>query len=131
MLFRKLKPEMDYFESRILAALKDGKPHMFSEIQSQITFSHNTLQQHLTRLIEKGLVLKNKDPSLASGRPRYVYHVPSKTVKHVAGALEDPDVELVSLPFSRVRHICRFEKGGWCKEKKVQCSPQICPEIRK
>jgi len=122
---------MDYFESRILAALRDGKPHTFSEIQNQVTFSHNTLQQHLTRLVEKGLVLKNKDPSRTFGRPRYAYHVPPKAVKQVAVALEDPDVELVTLPFSRLRHVCRFEKGGWCKERKTQCSPQICPQIRK
>jgi len=33
---------MDYFESRILAALGDGKPRAFSEIQSMVAFSHNT-----------------------------------------------------------------------------------------
>jgi DNA-binding HxlR family transcriptional regulator len=122
---------MDYFDQRILFALRDGKPHSFTALQSQVSFSHNTLQQHLTRLVEKGLVLKGKDPAKSFGRPRYAYHILSKTTKQVVAALEDPGVELVTLPFSRVRHICRFEKGGWCKKRKVSCSPQICPQIRK
>jgi DNA-binding HxlR family transcriptional regulator len=109
---------MDYFERRILTALKEGKPESFTTLQSKVGFSHNTLQQHLTQLVENGLVLREKDPSSGFGRPKYAYYVPSKTVKQVAVALEDPDVELVTLPFSRVRHICRFEKGGWCKEKR-------------
>jgi len=122
---------MDFFETSILTALKEGKPENFTSIQSRVGFSHNTLQQHLTQLVEKGLVLREKDPSKGFGRPKYVYHVPSKAAKHVAAALEDPNVELVTLPFSRVRHVCRFEKGGWCKQKKASCSPQICPQMRK
>jgi len=122
---------MDYFDERILAALKDGKPRSFTELQNQVGFSHNTLQQHLTRLVKKGLVLKEKDPAKGFGRPKYIYRVPLKTAKQVSVALEDSGVELVTMPFSRVKHICRFEKGGWCKEKKASCSPQICPQIRK
>jgi predicted ArsR family transcriptional regulator len=122
---------MDFFDQRILAALKDGKPTSFTALQSQVSFSHNTLQQHLTRLVEKGIVLKEKDSASVFGRPKYAYQVASKTAKQVVAALEDPNVELVTMPFSRVKHICRFEKGGWCKEKKASCSPQICPQIRK
>jgi predicted ArsR family transcriptional regulator len=72
---------MDFFDQRILAALKDGKPHGFTALQSQAGFSHNTLQQHLTRLVEKGLVIKEKDPASGFGRPKYVYHVPLRTAK--------------------------------------------------
>jgi predicted ArsR family transcriptional regulator len=122
---------MDFFDQRIFSALKDGEPHSFTALQSQVGFSHNTLQQHLTELIEKGLVLKEKDPATGFGRPKYVYHIRSKTAKQVAAALDNADVELVTLPFSRVKHICRFEKGDWCKERKRSCSPQICPQIRK
>ena len=122
---------MDFFGERILAALKDGKPRSFTLLQSQVGFSHNTLQQHLKQLVEKGLVLKEKDATSGFGRPKFAYQVPSKTAKQVVAAIEDPNVELVTMPFSRVRHVCRFEKGGWCKEKKASCSPQICPQIRK
>ena len=122
---------MDYFEQRILSALKDGETQSFTALQSKVGFSHNTLQQHLTELIAKSLVLKEKDPAKGFGRPRYVYHIRSNTAKQVAAALDNSDVELVTLPFSRLKHVCRFEKGGWCKERKRSCSPQICPQTRK
>ena len=122
---------MDFFDERVLAALRDGKPKDFTKLLEEVGFSHNTLQQHLKQLVDKSLVLKEKDSAKGFGRPRYVYNVPSKTAKQLISAIENPDVELVTLPFSRVRHVCRFEKGGWCKMKKAQCSPQICPQIRK
>lgn len=34
---------------------------------------------------------------------------------------------VVSLSFQRPRHVCRFEKGGWCKEAKLKCAPESCP----
>ena len=78
---------MDFFDQRILAALKDGKPRSFYALQGHVGFSHNTLQQHLKRLVEKGLVLKEKDPASGFGRPRFVYHIQSKTAKQVIAAL--------------------------------------------
>ena len=122
---------MDFFDERVLAALRDGKPKSFTEIQSQVGFSHNTLQQLLTQLVEKGLVLRQKDPARVFGRPKYVYHLLSKTTKQVNAALGDPGVELVTVPFNRLRHVCRFEKGGHCKETRKGCTPQICRQIRK
>jgi predicted ArsR family transcriptional regulator len=122
---------MDFFDQRILAVLKDGKPRGFTAILKEVGFSHNTLQQHLRRLVEKGLVLKEKDPASGFGRPRFTYQVQPKTAKHVAATLQDPFIELVTMPFSRLRHVCRFEKGGYCKEKKTFCSPQNCPQIKK
>jgi DNA-binding HxlR family transcriptional regulator len=122
---------MGFFDQRILSARKNGEPYSFTALQSQVGFSHNTLQQHLTELVENGLALKEKDPARGSERPKYVYHVASKAAKQVAAALDNPEVELVTLPFSRLKHVCRFEKGSWCKERKRSCSPQICPQIKK
>jgi len=122
---------MDFFEERILAALKDGKPKSFAALLGEVDFSHNTLLHHLERLAGQCFVVKEKAASNSFGRHRFAYHVPSRTVKQVTVALEDPHVELVALPFSRLRHVCRFEKGGYCKETRRDCAPQICPQIRK
>jgi len=122
---------MGFFDERVLAALKDGEPRSFTELLSQVGFSHNTLQQHLRRLIAQGLVLREKETANGFGRPKFAYHIPSKTKKQVISALEDPHMELVAIPFSRIRHICRFERGGHCKETKRDCAPQICPQIKK
>jgi predicted transcriptional regulator len=122
---------MDFFDDRVLAALKDGEPRSFTTLLGEVGFSHNTLQQHLDRLDALGLVVKEKMASNSLGRPKFAYHVPPRTVKQVTAALQDPHVELMALPFSRSRHVCRFEKGGYCKETKKNCTPQNCPQIRK
>jgi predicted ArsR family transcriptional regulator len=122
---------MDLFDERILTALKDGKPRGFAVLLGEVGFSHNTLQQHVERLRAKGLILREKETANCFGRPTFAYHVPSRTTKQVSFDLQDPHVELVALPFSRLRHVCRFEKGGRCKETRRECAPQICPQIRK
>ncbi|MGD0204762.1 MAG: hypothetical protein ABSC20_12780 [Candidatus Bathyarchaeia archaeon] len=122
---------MDFFDERVLTALKDGKPKDFTTLLGEVGFSHNTLQQHLKRLTVKGLVVREKPASNGFGRPKFAYHVPSRSVKQVNAALEDPAIELVAIPFSRLKHVCRFEKGGHCKETRRECTPQICPQIRK
>jgi hypothetical protein len=65
------------------------------------------------------------------GRPKFTYRVPSAAAKQVKVALEYPYEALVTLQFSRLRHVCRFEKGGYCKEARKNCGPQICPQTRK
>ncbi len=122
---------MDFFDERVLAALRDGKPKGFTKLLEEVGFSHNTLQQHLERLTARGLVVREKVAANGFGRPKFAYHVPSRTTKQVNAALEDPRVELVAIAFSRLKHVCRFEKGGYCKETRKECAPQICPQIRK
>jgi predicted ArsR family transcriptional regulator len=122
---------MDFFDERILAMLKGGKPRSFTALLGEVGFSHNTLRQHLESLAAKGIIVREKVASNSLGRPKFAYHVPSRAMKQVTAAIQDPHVELVALPFSRLKHLCRFEKGGYCKETKKSCAPQNCPQIRK
>jgi len=122
---------MDFFDERVLAALKDGKPRSFTMLLGEVGFSHNTLQHHLDRLVARGLVVKQKMASNSLGRPKFAYHVPSTATKQVTAALQNPYETLVTLQFTRLRHLCRFEKGGYCKETRKSCDPQNCPQIRK
>ena len=122
---------MGFFDERVLAALKDGKPRSFTTLLGEVGFSHNTLQQHLDRLVSRRLVVKEKMASNSLDRPKFAYHVPSTAAKQVTAALQNPYETLVTLQFTRLRHLCRFEKGGYCKETKKNCAPQICPQIRK
>jgi predicted ArsR family transcriptional regulator len=122
---------MDLFDEHILAALKDSKPKSFTALLGEVGFSHNTLQQHLEQLTAKGIVLRDKVADSGFGRPKFAYHIAPRATKQVTAALENPTVELVAIPFRRLRHVCRFEKGGICKETRRSCAPQICPQIRK
>jgi predicted ArsR family transcriptional regulator len=122
---------MGFFDERVLAALRNDKPKDFTMLLDEVGFSHNTLQQHLERLTDRGLVVREKVAGNGFGRPTFAYHVPSKITKQVNAALEDMPIELVAIAFSRLRHVCRFEKGGHCKETKRNCAPQIWPQTRK
>ena len=122
---------MDLFDERILTALNDGKPKSFAALLTEVRFSHNTLQQHLDRLASRQLVSKEKIASNSLGRPKFAYRVPSAATRQVTAALQNPYESLVTLQFSHLKHVCRFEKGGYCKETRKDCTPQNCPQIIK
>jgi predicted ArsR family transcriptional regulator len=122
---------MDFFDERILAALEDDKPRGFTALLGEVGFIHNTLQQHLHRLTARGLVVKERIASNNLGRPKFNYRVPSAAAKQVIAVLENPYEAFVILRFTRLRHVCSFEKGGHCKETRKNCEPQNCPQTRK
>jgi DNA-binding transcriptional ArsR family regulator len=50
--------DMDLYDRRILAVLRDGRSRNFQQILSKVEFSYNTLRLHLAQLMDQGLVLK-------------------------------------------------------------------------
>jgi predicted ArsR family transcriptional regulator len=100
---------MDLFDEQILTMLSQGKPKVLAQLLDEVDFSRNTVKLHLKRLLFQGLVVKEKKPSNGKGRPKYAYSVPPRLRQQVSAALSDPSITVVSLPFSRLRHICRFE----------------------
>jgi predicted ArsR family transcriptional regulator len=122
---------VDPFDEAILTALQDGKPRVFAQLMDVTGVSHNTLRLHLENLTGKGFLMKEKTPATKLGRPKYAYFIPQRVRHQVSAALLDPFIEIVSLPFSRLKHLCRFEKGGYCKQVKKGCDPQNCPQIKK
>jgi DNA-binding Lrp family transcriptional regulator len=120
---------MDFFDERILTVLKDGKPRFLSQLVGEVGFSRNTLKLRLKRLVAHSLVVKEKTPLNGKGRPKYAYSIPPRVRQQVSAALSDPSIAIVSLPFSRLRHLCRFEKGGYCKQARKSCTPENCPQI--
>jgi predicted ArsR family transcriptional regulator len=62
---------MDFFDERVLAAPKDGKPRGFTALLSEAGFSHNTLQQHHERLMAQGLIVREKATANSFGRPKF------------------------------------------------------------
>ena len=122
---------MDFYDRRILAVLRDGKPRNFQQILSKVEFSYNTLRLHLAQLVEHGLVVRRKRPKQSPGRPRFAYALPKGVDGRAVSALVDPYKGLVVLSFDTLRRICRHEKGGYCKEIRGRCAPQNCPQIIK
>jgi DNA-binding Lrp family transcriptional regulator len=122
---------MDLFDERILSVLSDGKARVFAQLLGEAGFSRNTLKLHLKRLTAQNLVVKEKQLSNERGRPKYAYFVSPRARQQVSAALSDPSITIVTLPFSRIRHLCRFEKGGYCKQVRNKCDPRSCPQIPK
>ncbi len=122
---------MDPIDEAILTALQDGKPGVFAQLLDETGISHNTLRLHLEDLVSQGLVVREKTPAAGLGRPKFAYVIPQRVRRQVSAALSDPFIEIVSLPFSRLKHLCRFEKGGYCKQIKKGCDAQNYPQIKK
>ena len=114
-----------------MTALEDGKPRVFIQLLDVTVISHNTLRLHLENLVSQGLVAREKTPVAGLGRPKFAYVIPQRVRHQVSAALSDPFIEIVSLPFSRLKHLCRFEKGGYCKQARKGCEAQNCPQIKK
>jgi len=114
-----------------LNVLGDGKPRGFHQLLGEVGFSHNTLRLHLESLEGKGLVVKQKMPKKGLGRPKFSYSLPPTLKRQIPLILSKPSTEVVSLTFSKLRHLCRFEKGGDCKKIKGACKPPNCPQIPK
>jgi hypothetical protein len=72
-----------------------------------------------------GLVMKEKKPQKGPGRSRFTYHMPSRLKRQAILSLEDSYISLVTLSFSRLKHLYRFEKI------KGRRGPQNCLQIPK
>ena len=120
---------MDLFDERVFKVLKDGKRRGFAQLLDEVGFGRNTLKLRLKRMVAQSLVLKEKVPSNRRGRPKYNYFLSSRARQQVSAALSDPSITIVTLPFSRIRHLCRFEKGGYCKQLRNTCDARTCPQI--
>jgi DNA-binding Lrp family transcriptional regulator len=121
---------MDELDEVILAALIDGKPHSFNQLLKPLPLSHNTLRLHLDKLVDQTHVTREKVIREGRGRPTYVYSLSSGGRK-VALMLRSGVEGVVALPFSSLGQVCRFEKGGFCKNVRMGCEARNCPQISK
>lgn len=122
---------MDSFDRRILSVLKDGKPRNFKQLTRDVGVSHNTLRMHLSTLERQGLIVKDKKSIKRRGRPVFIYTITPEMSRKVTLTIAEPQTTIVSLTFQTLKHLCRFEKGGYCKKSQRECKPQNCPQILK
>jgi hypothetical protein len=45
--------------------------------------------------------------------------------------LTDPSTTIVSVTFQKLKHLCRFEKGGYCKSTWRNCEAQMPPNLKR
>jgi hypothetical protein len=82
-------------------------------------------------LERQGFIVKDKKPIKRRGRPVFVYSLPPKISHKISLTIKELQTTIVSLTFQGLRHLCRFEKGGYCKKIRAICEAQNCPQILK
>jgi hypothetical protein len=92
---------------------------------------HNTLRLHLDNLVDQALVTRQKILRKGSRRPSFTYSIRPRGGGVVLGPLSEVDVGVVTLPFSRLEQVCRFEKGCYCKKIGMGFEARNCPQINK
>jgi hypothetical protein len=103
----------------------------FAQLLGEVGFGRNALKLHPKRLTAQSLAVKEKTLSNGRGRPKYAYFPSPRVRQQVSAAPSDPSITIAALPFSRLRHLCRFEKGGYCKQTRNKCDAGSCPQIPK
>jgi predicted ArsR family transcriptional regulator len=91
-----------------------------SQLIERSGLARQTAHNHLRHLVEAGIVSQDV-MKRGRGRPTILYHRSRQPVEMIEGA------DIVGLTFQKLRHVCRFEKGGWCKEVKGKCAPERYP----
>lgn len=119
---------MDWFCEALCDFLGDGRPRTFQELLKDTGFARSTLSDHLRHLVEGGLVTRRQVVMGSRGRPRYTYRLIRPLVRSIrTGGV----IDVVAIKFQKLSHICRYEKGGFCKTVKKACSTENCPQIIK
>jgi len=108
---------------------KPKQSWLLSEILSSSGCSRKTVFSRLKLLEEKGLIKKflDKKPEVARvGRPCTIYY-PSKSLLSLRPA--ESLSQIVAIPATKLKSLCRHEKDGFCKERRAPCQPTQCPHI--
>jgi DNA-binding HxlR family transcriptional regulator len=122
---------LDRFDREIIQILSKAENMTFNQIKSKVGFSHNTLQQHLEELLDKGLVERRKRQQGRPGRPTYIYGIPNNLKGRPLTAITTPESNWVVISFDSLSRLCRHEKGGYCKEIRGPCRARYCPKTLK
>ncbi len=121
--------ERDFdYESTFLIPLarliEDEGKMSLNDVIRESGLARQTVYTNLKNLVRSGF-LSRKSIVTGRGRPTILYYRTQKPINSIK--VENA----VTITFQKLKHACRFEKGGFCKEKKCHCSPTLCPIIIK
>jgi hypothetical protein len=72
------------------------------------------------------MILKAKTLKNGPGRPSFTYALPPNIKQRVDLVVTEPYTTIVSLAFQKLKHLCRFEKGGYYKNTRRRCEARKC-----
>lgn len=94
------------------------------QLMEETGFSRATIFNHLPHLgdaVSRELIRAKR-----RGRPSLIYKLAKARLNLEA---QSKPLGMVSISFPKLKHACRFEKGGFCKQLKKACASQTCPII--
>ena len=104
----------------ILVGVLESERMSLSQLVKKSGLARQTVHNHLKHLVEADVV-SQEAVKHGRGRPTVFYHKSKLPIE----TLDEHDI--VRLTFQKLKHACRFEKGGWCKEIKSKCAQEKCP----
>jgi predicted ArsR family transcriptional regulator len=116
---------MDHVDAAIGRCLAKGSRSL-AQLIEETGFSRATIFNHLPHL--GGAVSRELVRARRRGRPSLLYKLAK--APHNLDARSKPQ-GIVSMSFPKLKHACRFEKGGFCKQVRKPCTSQTCPLIAK
>ena len=111
---------MDWACRSLVEILRVENDLSFIQIMEKSGFARQTVHNHLKHLVAAG-ILSCEAVKRVRGRSTMIYHRSKQRVEVVE------DADIVSLTFQKLKHVCRFEKGGRCKELRNKCAAEKCP----
>jgi len=120
----------EFLIQKVSSILQGNKGKTLQEMIHELGVSKVSTLKWLQSLEKDGLVYRTSLIKAGQkGRPQNVYH-PTKNLK-VFSDKESSNV--VVIDFSKLKIICRYEKGGMCKAllpKLQRCESSICPYLK-
>jgi CTP-dependent riboflavin kinase len=121
----------EFLAQKVGGILEGSEGKTLKEMIQELGTSKVSALKWLQSLEKDGLVYRTRLTNLGrKGRPQSVYH-PTKNLKAFLG--EESSNAMVVLDFSKLKIMCRYEKGGMCKAllpKLQRCESRLCPYLK-
>ena len=121
----------EFLVQKVGSILRGEEGKILKEMIQELGTSKVSALNRLRSLEKDGLIYRTRLTKLGiRGRPQNVYH-PTKNLKAFLEK-ESPNAVVV-LDFSKLKTLCRYEKGGMCKAllpKLQRCESRLCPYLK-
>ena len=119
-----------YLVQRVANVLHGSDGKTLKQMISELGTSKVSALKWLQALEKDGMVYRTRSinkPGIR-GRPQSVYHA----TRNMKSFMEKESSAAVVIDFSKLKTICRYEKGGMCKAmlpKLQKCESRLCPYL--
>jgi len=120
----------EFLAQRVASILQGAEGKTLEEMIRALGVSKVSALKWLKSLESDGLVYRTQLMRAGRrGRPRSLYHPTKNLKKFMHGS---PTGSVVTLDFTTLKSMCRYEKGGMCKAllpKLQRCESSHCPYL--